>query len=123
RARREQRRREGKESLHPGHFPRRTAARRELPRPLTRPVPRLSCGGRVGPGSPPMKSLAFLALAAAAAAALAADASQELAEKRAALAAKAAQATKSDLANEHYRLGVWAKDRGFEEDALLEFRA
>jgi HEAT repeat protein len=70
-----------------------------------------------------MKSLAFLALAVAAAAALAADAAQELAEKRAALAAKTAEATKTDLANERYRLGLWARDRGFEEDARLEFRA
>ncbi len=75
-----------------------------------------------------MKPIALVALSSvafAAAAALAADASKdskELAEKRAAIAAKT-DATKTDLANEHYRLGAWAKEHGFDDDARLEFQA
>jgi len=72
-----------------------------------------------------MRKSMFVALASfafVAAAAPAADASKELAEKRAAIAAKT-DATKADLANEHYRLGAWARERGFEEDAVLEFKA
>jgi hypothetical protein len=72
-----------------------------------------------------MKKLSIVALSSlafAAALAPAADASKELADKRAALAAKT-DATKADLANEHYKLGVWAKENGFGEDAVLEFKA
>jgi len=68
------------------------------------------------------RSIAALSTLALVAAAFAADASKELAEKRAVLAAKTG-ATKSDLANEHYRLGAWAKENGFADDAVAEFKA
>lgn len=74
-----------------------------------------------------MNKLTLVALSsvalAAGAAALAADATQELAEKRAAIATMAGTATTADLATEHYRLGVWARRNGFEDDARAEFRA
>jgi hypothetical protein len=66
--------------------------------------------------------VALSSLAFAAALAAAADASKDLAEKRAQLAART-DATKADLANEHYKLGVWAKDNGFADDAVAEFKA
>jgi hypothetical protein len=72
-----------------------------------------------------MKTLAFAvvgALVIAGGAAHAADATKELAEQRAAIAARS-DATKADLAAAHYRLGLWAKERGFADDARLEFQA
>jgi len=72
-----------------------------------------------------MKTLSIVALtslALAGAVALAADASKEFAEKRAAIAAKSGVAG-ADLANEHYRLGAWAKEHGLAEDAVAEFKA
>jgi hypothetical protein len=65
---------------------------------------------------------ALVSLAAAGAAALAADAASELASKRAEIAAKQGVA-KADLANEHYRLGAWAKERGLADEAVAEFKA
>ena len=74
-----------------------------------------------------MNRLALVVLSsvalAAGTAARAADATQELADKRAAIATMAGSATRADLAVEHYRLGVWARRNGFEDDARAEFRA
>jgi len=41
---------------------------------------------------------------------------------RAAIAAKSG-ASKQDLANEHYRVGAWALQHGFADEARTEFRA
>jgi hypothetical protein len=68
------------------------------------------------------RSIAALTSIALVAAAFGADASKDLADKRAAIAAKT-DATKADLANEHYKLGVWAKENGFADDAVAEFKA
>jgi hypothetical protein len=69
-----------------------------------------------------MKPIACLLIALAATAAFACDPAEELAAKRAALARKSDLAP-TDLAAERYRLGVWARERGLDEEARVEFKA
>ena len=64
-----------------------------------------------------VSSLAF------ASAAFGADAAKELTDRRAALAAGSAQTAKSELAKDHYVLGVFARDHGLLEESRTEFRA
>lgn len=46
-----------------------------------------------------------------------------LGDRRAALTARASGLSKSELARERYTLGLWARERGLEDDAVREFRA